>query len=374
MARHIEGGPLPGMNRLAEKIAALIRSTGPISVADYMATCLLDPEDGYYTKRDPFGTKGDFVTAPEISQMFGELVAVWLVQGWQAIGSPASVTIAEIGPGRGTMMKDMVRTIGRLAPKLAGSADFALVEASPRLAATQQETLAGSSGAISWHATLDTLPDRPLLVVGNEIFDALPFRQFVKQNGKWLERAVGLDAVGALQFGIGTASIAADAIPPGANIVLDGSIFEIAPAREAMMSAVAERIATKGGCGIFFDYGHLEPGFGDTFQAVRAHRSEGVFDNPGEADLTSHVDFSALAAVARAHGLEADMTNQGAFLLGMGLLERAGQLGRSGDAVAREKISADVERLAGPDQMGILFKVLAILPSGIILPTIGSAS
>lgn len=362
------------MNRLAQKIAALIRSTGPISVADYMATCLLDPEDGYYTTRDPFGANGDFVTAPEISQMFGELVAVWLVHGWQAIGSPASVTIAEIGPGRGTLMKDMVRTVGRLAPQLADSADFALVEASPHLSATQKKTLSASSGAFSWHATLDTLSNQPLLVVGNEIFDALPFRQFVKRNGRWLERAVGLDADGALQFGIGTASLAADALPPDAKNAPDGSILEIAPAREAMMSKIAERIAAKGGCGIFFDYGHLEPGFGDTFQAVRKHRPEAVLDNPGEADLTSHVDFSSLAAVARAHGLEADMTSQGEFLLGMGLLQRAGQIGQSGDATAREKISADVERLAGPDQMGALFKVLAIRPPGILVPPFGSAS
>jgi SAM-dependent MidA family methyltransferase len=362
------------MNRLAEKIAGLIRTAGPISVADYMATCLLDPKDGYYTTRDPFGAKGDFVTAPEISQMFGELIAVWLVQGWQAIGGPPSVTIAEIGPGRGTLMKDMIRTIGRLAPKLAGSADFALVEASPRLSATQKETLAGSGGAISWHATLDTLPDRPLLVVGNEIFDALPFRQFVKRDGQWLERAVGLDAGGALQFGIGTASLAADALPPGASHAPDGSIFEIAPAREAMLSRIASRIASHGGCGIFFDYGHLEPGFGDTFQAVRAHRPENVLDNPGEADLTSHVDFSALAAVARAHGLEADVMTQGEFLLGMGILERAGQLGQSGDEAVRARISADVERLAGPDQMGTLFKVLAIGPPGIVIPPFGSPS
>lgn len=362
------------MNRLAQKIAALIRTTGPISVADYMATCLLDPADGYYTTRDPFGAKGDFVTAPEISQMFGELVAVWLVHGWQAMGSPSPVTIAEIGPGRGTLMKDIVRTIGRLAPQLADSADFALVEASPRLSVAQKETLGASRGSFSWHATLDTLPDQPLLVVGNEIFDALPFRQFVKRDGKWLERAVGLAADGAMQFGIGTASLAADALPADADHAPDGSIFEIAPAREAMMSAIAERVAAKGGCGIFFDYGHLEPGLGDTFQAVRAHRPEGVLDNPGEADLTSHVDFSALAAVARAHGLEADMTTQGAFLLDMGLLERAGQLGQSGDAAARENIRADVERLAGPDQMGTVFKVLAIRPSGIVIPPFGSAS
>jgi SAM-dependent MidA family methyltransferase len=362
------------MNPLGEKIAGLIRAAGPISVADYMAICLFDPDRGYYTTREPFGAKGDFVTAPEVSQMFGELVAVWLVQAWRVSGSPMAVTIAEIGPGRGTLMKDVVRTIGRIAPDLAAGADFALIEASPRLNAIQQETLRDSEPAFTWHATLDTLPDRPLFIVGNEIFDALPFRQFVSHDGKWLEHAIGLDASGSFQFGIGTASLATDALPDAGKNAPDGTIFEIAPAREALMSSIATRIAARGGTGIFFDYGHLTPGLGDTFQAVRKHRSEGVFDNPGEADLTSHVNFSALAGVARSHGLETHMMTQGEFLLGMGLLERAGRLGQAADDTAREKITADVERLAGPDQMGKLFKVLAILPSGITVPPFRNAS
>jgi len=362
------------MNRLGERIAGLIRTAGPVSVADYMAICLFDPDHGYYTTREPFGAEGDFVTAPEVSQMFGELVAVWLVEAWQANGKPIPATIAEIGPGRGTLMKDMVRTIGRLAPDLAAGTDFALVEASPRLAAVQRETLRDSGRTFAWHDTIDTLPDGPLFMVGNEIFDALPFRQFVRHDGKWLERAIGFDADGNFQFGIGTAALAPELLPSEAQNAPDGSIFEIAPAREALMSAIATRIAAHGGAGIFFDYGHLKPGLGDTFQAVRKHRSEGVFDNPGEADLTSHVDFSALAAVARSHGLEAHTATQGEFLLGMGLLERAGRLGQAADEAAREKIAADVERLAGPDQMGELFKVLAILPPGMLLPPFCSAS
>jgi SAM-dependent MidA family methyltransferase len=375
LAGEVAGGAIRrGMNRLGEKIAGLIRAAGPISLADYMAICLFDPEDGYYTTREPFGAKGDFVTAPEVSQMFGELVAVWLVEAWQASNKPLPATIAEIGPGRGTLIKDMVRTIGRIAPELAAAADFALIEASPRLTAVQKEALQGSGPTFTWHLTLDTLPGGPLFIVGNEIFDALPFRQFVKHDGKWLERAVGLDNDDAFQFGIGTASLAASALPPKAKTAPDGSIFEIAPAREAMMSAIAERIAKHGGAGVFFDYGHLEPGIGDTFQAIRKHRSESIFDNPGEADLTSHVDFSALAAVARSHGLESLTATQADFLLGMGLLERAGRLGQSGGAATREKIAADAERLAGPDQMGELFKVLAILPSGIALPPFRNAS
>lgn len=362
------------MNRLGEKIAGLIRAAGPISVADYMAICLFDPDHGYYTTREPFGAKGDFVTAPEVSQMFGELVAIWLVQAWQGGGRPLPVTIAEIGPGRGTLMKDMVRSVRRVSPDLASGADFALVEASPRLTAIQQETLRNSGPSFAWHAATDTLPDQPLLIVGNELFDALPFRQFVRQGGKWLERAVGLDEAGIFRFGIGAASLAPDAVPPEARNAPDGSIFEIAPAREALMSAIVQRIAKRGGASIFFDYGHLAPGLGDTFQAVRKHRSEGVFDNPGEADLTSHVDFSALASVARPHGLESHMATQAEFLVGMGLLERAGRLGQAGDAAMREKINADVERLAGPDQMGELFKVLAVLPAGVAAPPFRSAS
>jgi SAM-dependent MidA family methyltransferase len=362
------------MNRLGEKIAGLIRAAGPISVADYMAICLFDPEHGYYTTREPFGAEGDFVTAPEVSQMFGELVAVWLVEAWHAIGAPLPVTIAETGPGRGTLMKDVVRTIGRIATGLAAKADFVLIEASPRLTAIQQQTLRDSGPAFTWHATLDTLPDQPLFIVGNEIFDALPFRQFVLQEGKWLERAIGLDADGAFQFGIGTAALASESLPNTAKDAPDGSIFEIAPAREALMSSIATRIAAHGGAGLFFDYGHLNPGLGDTFQAVRKHRSEGIFDHPGEADLTSHVDFAALAAVARSHGIDTYATTQAEFLLGMGLLERAGRLGQAAGAAAREKITADVERLVGPDQMGQLFKALAVLPPGIVLSPFRSAS
>lgn len=362
------------MNRLGEKIAGLIRATGPISVADYMATCLFDPEDGYYTTREPFGVAGDFITAPEVSQMFGELVAIWLVQAWRAGGSPAPVTLAEIGPGRGTLMKDLVRTIGRVAPDLAAAAGFALVEASPRLARMQKVTLEAASVSATWHETIDTLPDQPLLVVGNEIFDALPFRQFVRIDGKWLERGIGLVEDGALGFGVGTVALAAGAVPDSLQDAPDGTIFEIAPAREALMASVTQRIGERGGAGLFFDYGHLAPGPGDTFQAVRKHGSEGVFDNPGEADLTSHVDFHALACVARAHRLAAPTMTQGEFLLAMGLLERAGRIGQAGDESARQRISADVERLAGPDQMGNLFKVMAVFPIGISMPPFRNAS
>jgi SAM-dependent MidA family methyltransferase len=355
------------MTPLGERIAALIAANGPMSVAHYMALCLLDPRQGYYTTREPFGAGGDFTTAPEISQMFGELVGVWILSAWQAIGAPPETTIAEIGPGRGTLMKDILRTLGRLAPEVARSARFALVEASARLQSVQRATLAGSGARLEWHASLAGLAVGPLIVVGNEIFDALPARQFILTQNGWRERMIGLDEAGALAFVAGPAEIEAVFLPGAAAGAAVGTIFEAAPARTALMQETAARIAAEGGAGLFFDYGHFEPGFGDTFQAVRRHRPEGVLESPGEADLTSHVDFSALAGAARAEGLEAKLATQGDFLLALGLLERAGRLGAAMDEAGRDRLSGEAERLAGPDAMGTLFKVIAVARQGVRL-------
>ena len=319
----------------------------------------------YYATRDPFGASGDFVTAPEISQMFGELVAVWLYQAWAAIGRPMPVTIAEIGPGRGTLMKDMLRTLSRLDPDLANGAAFAMIETSPRLTEIQKQTLDVTPFAVRWHETIDTLPDQPLLIVGNELFDAVPVRQFVRAGTGWRERMVGLDDEDTLCFFAGAGSVDPTLLPPDAAEAPQGAIVEVAPARTALMAAIAGRMAPNGGAGLFLDYGHLQPGVGDTLQALRQHNHEDVLANPGEADLTSHVDFAALAATVRAYGLDAHLSTQGDFLLGMGILERAGRLGADGDQAARDKISGDVERLAGPQAMGELFKVLAVLPRGV---------
>jgi SAM-dependent MidA family methyltransferase len=356
------------MTRLKERIVDLIAALGPIPVSEYMALCLFDPKDGYYTTREPFGTAGDSVTAPEISQMFGELVAVWLYQAWQAAGRPLPVTVAEIGPGRGTLMKDMQRTFSRLDAAFAKGATFAMVETSPRLAEVQKQTLADVPSVIEWHETIDTLPKTPLIIVGNELFDAIPIRQFVRTEKGWRERMIGLDDCEALSFFAGAASVEPSLLPDDAANARQGAIVELAPARTALMATIADRIAQQGGAGLFFDYGHLRPGVGDTLQALRKHRHEDVLLSPGEADLTSHVDFASLASVAKAHGLETHTTTQGGFLLGMGLLERAGNLGATADAKEREKITAAVERLAGPQAMGDLFKVLAVTPAGRAIP------
>ncbi|MHA6686587.1 class I SAM-dependent methyltransferase [Mesorhizobium sp. A556] len=356
------------MTRLKQRIVELISALGPIPVSEYMALCLFDPRDGYYTTREPFGTEGDFITAPEISQMFGELVAVWLYQTWQTIGCPMPVTLAEIGPGRGTLMKDMLRTLSRLDPAFTKAASFAMIETSPRLTEIQKKTLEGSAATPDWYETVDALPKAPLLIVGNELFDAVPIRQFVRTQKGWRERMIGLDDEEKLAFFAGAASLDPSLLPDGAADASQGAIVELAPARSALMTTITQRIEDNGGAGLFIDYGYLNPGVGDTLQALRQHRHEDVLASPGEADLTSHVDFAALASIARTHGLDAHLTTQGALLVGMGLLERAGRLGAKADAAGREKLAQEVERLAGPQAMGELFKVLAILPAGSSVP------
>ncbi|TIN18637.1 MAG: class I SAM-dependent methyltransferase [Mesorhizobium sp.] len=361
------------MTRLKTRIVVLIEALGPLPVNEYMALCLFDPADGYYTTREPFGAAGDFITAPEISQMFGELVAVWMYQAWQASGRPLPATIAEIGPGRGTLMKDMLRTLSRLDPDLVNGATFAMIETSPRLTGVQQQTLGVTPFAVRWHETIETLPQQPLFIVGNELFDAVPIRQFVRAGAGWRERMVGLDDANELRFFAGAGAVDPTLLPADATDAPQGAIVEVAPARTALMAAIAERISRHGGAGLFLDYGHLQPGVGDTLQALRSHNHEDVLANPGEADLTSHVDFAALAAIVRAHGLDAHLSTQGDFLLGMGILERAGRLGADADQAARDKITEAVERLAGPQAMGDLFKVLAMLPRGVAIRPFATA-
>jgi SAM-dependent MidA family methyltransferase len=353
------------MTRLETRIVELISALGPIPVSEYMALCLFDPRDGYYTTREPFGTQGDFTTAPEISQMFGELVAIWLYEAWLAIGRPMPITVAEIGPGRGTLMKDMLRTLSRLDGKFVQDAAFAMVEVSPRLAEIQKKTLAGAPATPDWHENIDTLAKTPLLIVGNELFDAIPTRQFIRTEKGWRERMIGLDDDDRLHFFAGAASLDPSLLPGDAVDASPGAIVELSPARSALMTSIAECIGKHGGAGLFIDYGYLRPGVGDTLQALRKHRHEEVLASPGEADLTTPVDFAALVAAARAQGLDTRTTTQGAFLLGLGLLERAGQLGADAGEALRKKISDEVERLAGPQAMGELFKVLAVMPAGV---------
>lgn len=356
------------MTPLQERLVRLITVAGPLSVADYMAHCLFDPEQGYYTTREPFGVAGDFITAPEISQMFGELVAIWLYNAWTLAGRPEEAVLAEIGPGRGTLMKDVVRILHQLEPGFVRQTRFELIETSPRLREIQRTTLADSLPAFAWHDSVATLPDGPLFIVGNELFDAVPVRQFVRTQAGWRERMVGLDAAGDLCFAAGAGVPEPKLLPSGADTAPEGSILEFAPARSALMTQIAARIGRHGGAGLFFDYGYEGPTLGDTLQALRRHAHDDVLAHPGEADLTSHVDFAPLAQAARQEGLETRLMDQGAFLLDMGLLERAGALGTHADAATRQRLQGEVDRLARPEQMGSLFKVLSLRRPDMVLP------
>ena len=348
---------------LGEKIKGLVRTTGPISVAEYFALCLSDPQHGYYQTREPFGSGGDFVTAPEISQIFGEMLGVFVVNAWQRHGSPALVRLVEIGPGRGTMMADMLRVIGRVAPALYDAATLHLVETSARLRQVQQATLSAHAAKISWHDDLAQVPDGFTLLSANELFDAIPIRQFVKTADGFRERMIGLDDDGELAFTVGVAGLDTALMPPTANSERHGAIFEAAPARQAVMLSICERLMRFGGSAVMIDYGHMVSGFGDTLQAVYAHEYDPPLAHPGMADLTSHVDFENLAATAAGAGVFVNgCIRQGDFLVGLGIEERAARLGRGKSLTAQQDIIDAVERLAGAGvgRMGELFKVLAI--------------
>ncbi|MDQ0454520.1 class I SAM-dependent methyltransferase [Rhizobium paknamense] len=348
---------------LADKIKTLIRMNGPLSVTDYFALCLADPEHGYYRTREPFGTGGDFITAPEISQLFGEMIGVFIVHAWQRHGLPAPVRLAEVGPGRGTMMSDMLRVIARLAPDLYRDSTVHLVETSARLREVQHATLEQHIEKISWHDSFDEVPDGFVLVVANELFDAIPIRQFVKTPGGFRERMVSLGLDNELSFTTGVATLDPALLPAGTSMPPDGTIFEIAPARQAVMQAMCERLKSEGGTALIIDYGHMSTGFGDTLQAVKNHSYDPPLASPGRADLTSHVDFEDLARTAMASNVHVNgCLRQGDFLLGLGLADRAGALGRGKDEAVQKELTEAVQRLAGAGEgcMGELFKVLAV--------------
>ncbi|WP_374646559.1 class I SAM-dependent methyltransferase [Tabrizicola sp.] len=338
------------MTPLARLLVERIREGGPIPVADYMAECLLHPLHGYYTTRQPFGAAGDFTTAPEISQMFGELVGLALAQAWLDRGAPDPFTLAELGPGRGTLMADILRAT-RGVPGFHAAARPVLVEVSPRLREVQARTLAPQIPL--WLDRVEDLPDRPLFLVANEFLDALPIRQFQLTPEGWRERLVGL-AEGALAFGL---SPPLPQVPdsPAFRAARPGDLVEhCAPARAAAAAALGP-VLRHGGAALFIDYGGWRSN-GDTLQALRAHAFDPVLAHPGQADLTAHVDFEPLAALAPAHAY----TTQGEFLRRLGIGVRAERLARNLTGAALENHRAAHRRLTDPAEMGSLFKVLAL--------------
>ncbi|WP_395172630.1 class I SAM-dependent methyltransferase [Roseibium alexandrii] len=362
------------MTALKEKLRQQIAAEGPITVATYVARCLGDPEYGYYTTREPFGRKGDFITAPEVSQMFGELIGAVCLKAYETLGAPSIFQLVELGPGRGTLMADFLRVASHR-PEFLEAATLNLVEISPRLRQVQTQTLRNTQLPPNFRNTFQDVPDGPLIVIANEFFDALPIHQFVKTPNGWNERMVGLDASGRLEFGVGPAQLPTDAIPPAAMKAPEGSILETQPAANAVAGEIATRIVEHGGFALFIDYGYAQTAQGDTLQAVYRHAYDDVLAHPGEADLTAHVNFEALATAARRAGaVPLPLLSQGTFLLQSGLLERAGALGAGKTPADQDTIRDAVERLAAPDQMGDLFKVLAIASEGQVFAPFEPAS
>lgn len=346
------------MTPLAVDLARRIAAEGPMRLSDYMAACLLDPAHGYYATRDPFGAAGDFVTAPEISQMFGEMLGLMLAQVWLDQGRPDPFVLAEPGPGRGTLMADMLRAMGAV-PGMVAAAQVHLIEASPALRALQAERLAGHQPRFL--ASVEALPEAPLYLIANEFFDALPIRQFERRGSGWAERQVGLSADGRLLAGLAPATPMAD-LAPRLTDTAEGDVVEICPAAPAVVGQIATRIAAHGGVAVIIDYGGWHS-LGDTFQALRAHRPEDPLAHPGEADLTAHVDFEPLAHAARAQGAAVSaLTPQGVLLERLGITERARVLARGLTGAALATHVAAHRRLIHPQEMGNLFKTLAIHP------------
>jgi NADH dehydrogenase [ubiquinone] 1 alpha subcomplex assembly factor 7 len=348
------------MNALEREIRALIEAQGPISVSRYMALCLAHPEYGYYTSRDPFGTDGDFTTAPEISQMFGELIGVWCAEVWRLLGSPKQIALTEVGPGRGTLMKDALRA-AKVMPGFLNAIELHLIETSPMLHEKQRELLHGAVSKIAWHGEAKTLPnDMPLIVIGNEFIDALPIDQFEKKNGRWHQRKIGLAADGSFCFGLDPVALNdfEKNLPPRLSPAPNGAIYE---QRElSPVSEILSRIGRNRGAALFIDYGHTESGFGDTLQAVSGHDYAEPLETPGEVDLTSQVDFEALAALANKNVHAIGTITQQSFLQQLGIEARAEILQRNAKEEMRDEIGTARDRLIGPTPgMGELFKVLA---------------
>ncbi len=339
-------------------------------VADYMRLCLTHPQHGYYTTRDPFGSSGDFVTAPEISQMFGELIGLWMASVWQQMGAPENVRVIELGPGRGTLMKDVLRAV-RVAKAFRAAIVLHMVEISPALKKMQQETLSGTDIPAFWHDTLDGVAGGPCIVIANEFIDALPVHQAVKQPDGWHERVVEIGADGNLCFGVARESLLhfETGLPRALRQSPDGSIFEWRDDRMAL--EIGRRVRSEGAA-LILDYGHIHYSTGDTLQAVAGHAYANPLQKPGEADLTAHVDFEALAQSAESIGgrIHGPITQRD-FLLHLGIDKRAEAL-KSG--LLRDKaleIEMAQSRLTetGAKGMGQLFKALAITD-----PKVGAVS
>jgi len=343
-----------GAENLRERLARRIRAEGPISLADYMAASLWDSRQGYYaTRAETIGGRGDFITSPEISQVFGELIGLWCADLWQKMGKPDPVLVCELGPGKGTLMADFLRAASVM-PEFRQAIRLHLVERSPVLRAMQKKKLAEAKPV--FHERFEDVPPGPLLLVANEFLDALPIRQFERKRDGWFERRIGLDQAGGFAF-VSDPAPATHALPDWPV----GSIAEICPDAVDVARKLGARLRDQGGVALLIDYGYFPGAPGDSFQAVARHRSIDPLKEPGQADLTAHVDFAVLAASATQAGARAwGPVSQGEFLAALGLAERAKRLCAGKTAGEIETIAAACRRLIAPSQMGSLFKALAL--------------
>jgi len=355
------------MQSLLEHLKRRLEREGALTVADFMGEALTHPAGGYYMHGDPFGVPtasgGDFVTAPEISQMFGELIGVFLADSWMRLGQPAPCLLVELGPGRGTLMSDALRAT-RQVPGFHDALDIHLVEISPTLRERQREAL--GTHQVTWLDNAGQIPEGPLLLVANEFFDALPVRQFEQTADGWAERVVVLSPAGELAFSLaapGPANL--PLIPAALRSAPQGTVVEISPATLNTAAFLGHRLAHQPGVALVIDYGPAQPAPGPTLQALRHHRHEEVLRDPGTADLTAHVDFASLAQAAVATGCAAHgPVEQGRFLNALGIELRAAQLSESAPGAAAA-IAAARRRLTDPAEMGDLFKALALTSPGL---------
>ncbi|MBB5050020.1 SAM-dependent MidA family methyltransferase [Rhodopseudomonas rhenobacensis] len=346
---------------LQDVIKQLIKSAGPMPVWRYMDLCLTHPAFGYYVSRDPLGREGDFTTAPEVSQMFGELLGLWAASVWKSIGSPQLVRLIELGPGRGTMMADALRAL-RVVPPLFQALQVHLIEINPVLREKQKATLAGMPN-LHWHQSLDEVPGGSTIIFANEYFDVLPIHQMVRGERGWHERTVEIGDGDRLLFGMAPepAPHFEQLLPPLVRAAPQGAVFEWRPDAEIM--SIASRVREEGGAALIIDYGHLRGDAGDTFQAIAKHSFADPLQNPGRADVTAHVDFQALArgaeaVAARVHG----PVTQGEFLRRLGIENRAVALMAKASLEVSEDVASALKRLVegGRGGMGSMFKVMAV--------------
>ncbi len=359
----------PQSTLLAARLKERIIRNGPLSVADFMESCLADDTAGYYSQRQPIGEHGDFITAPEISQIFGELLGIWAIAAWQSMGEPKSFVVAELGPGRGTLMVDALRA-WRSVPAFLEGVTVAMVETSPVLREAQQTALHGADVPIQWFEAIEDAPHGPLIVIANEFIDALPIRQLLWSDGGWRERCVTIGPEGGFAFCAGR-SITNNGLRQAADALdtPDGSILEVRPEASTLVSLLSARAQEAPLAALIVDYGHGETACGDTLQAVWRHKHADPLSHPGEVDLTAHVDFAALKDSASAHGLQSyGPMPQGEFLLKLGLEARRDRLCANAKPEQQEQILAGAIRLADPEAMGLLFKVLAITSPGLAPP------